>query len=141
MIFHADMMLTKDADYHAFKYLQHKKVVCSTRIEPPLHPPGPEKIVLNFGLWPEPEIQNGFKEQELNSYVDTLQKQHESKITHGCFAPWMMYKKDFIDIGMHDPIMRSAREDSDVFNRMILNNYELIQSWSSYVYHLSLIHI
>ena len=49
----------------------------------------------------------------------------------------MMYKKDFVSIGMHDPIMKSAREDSDVFNRMLLNGYELIQSWQSFVYHLT----
>ena len=45
MIFHADMMLGKDADLHAFNHLKEKKVVCSTRIEPPWHPEGPEKIV------------------------------------------------------------------------------------------------
>ena len=48
MIFHADMMLGKDADREAFKYLDRKKVVCSTRIEPPLHPEGPEKIVVDL---------------------------------------------------------------------------------------------
>ena len=48
-----------------------------------------------------------------------------------------MHKTDFINIGLHDPILKSAREDSDVFNRMMLNGYELIQSWQSYVYHLT----
>jgi hypothetical protein len=48
-----------------------------------------------------------------------------------------MYKKDFKAIGMHDAIMKSFREDSDIFNRMVLNNYELIQSWESLVYHLT----
>ena len=47
MIFH-DMMLGKD-DYQ-FKHWKHGNVVCSTRIEPPLHPEGPEKIVENFGI-------------------------------------------------------------------------------------------
>ena len=49
MIFHADMMLGKNADLEAFKYLKKGKVVCSTRIEPPLHPEGPEKIIEDFG--------------------------------------------------------------------------------------------
>ena len=137
MIFHADMMLGKDADYNAYKLLQKNKVVCSTRIEPPLHPEGPEKIVRDFGLWPETDIQDGFKENEFNLFVDQNQLNYKDKTTHGCFAPWMMYKQDFIEIGMHDPIMKSAREDSDVFNRMILNKYELIQSWKSFVYHLT----
>lgn len=137
MVFHADMMLGKDADYHAFKHLKSKSVVCSTRIEPPLHPEGPEKIVINFGLWPETNIADGFKENEFNKFVENSQIAFKNKITRGCFAPWMIYKRDFIDIGMHDPKMKSAREDSDVFNRMILNGYELLQSWESMVYHLT----
>lgn len=137
MIFHADMMLAKHADLEAFKYLAEKKVVCSTRIEPPLHPEGVEKIVRDFGLWPEINITDGFKESEFDQFVDECQIKYKNKITHGCFAPWMMYKRDFVAIGMHDPIMRSAREDSDVFNRMLLNGYELIQSWTSFVYHLT----
>lgn len=138
MVFHADMMLAKNADYHAFKYLTSpKKVVCSTRIEPPLHPEGKEKIVKNFGLWPEKSITDGFLETEFDKFVEEQQCISFGTFTNGCFAPWMMYKKNFIDMGMHDPIMKSAREDSDVFNRMVLNNYDLIQSWDSFVYHLT----
>ena len=137
MIFHADMMLGKDADLHLFNHLKEKKVVCSTRIEPPLHPDGPEKIVKDFGNWPEINIEDGFEEIKFDLFVTDCKNKYKDKITHGCFAPWMMYKKDFVAIGMHDPIMRSAREDSDVFNRMLLNGYELIQSWTSYVYHLT----
>jgi hypothetical protein len=137
MVFHADMMLGKDADYHAFRHLKKKTVVCSTRIEPPLHPEGPEKIVVNFGLWPETNIIDGFKEQEFDKFVENSKTAFKDRITRGCFAPWMIYKQDFIDIGMHDPKMKSAREDSDVFNRMVLNGYDLIQSWESLVYHLT----
>ena len=137
MIFHADMMLGKDADFHSYKYLKEKKVVCSTRIEPPLHPEGAEKIVKNFGMWPERDTPDGFKEELFDNYVEECKLIYQNKSTNGCFAPWMMYKKDFISIGMHDPVMRSAREDSDVFNRMVLNGYELIQSWQSFVYHLT----
>lgn len=32
MIFHADMMLGKNADLEAYRYLSRGKVVCSTRI-------------------------------------------------------------------------------------------------------------
>ncbi len=35
----------------------------------------------------------------------------------GIFAPWMMYKEDYLILGGHDPILKSAREDSDIFNR------------------------
>jgi len=137
MIFHADMMLGKDADREAFKYLDRNKVVCSTRIEPPLHPDGPEKVIVNFGMWPEPDIDEGWKEKEFDEFVENAKVEYKDKTTNGCFAPWMMYKEDFLAIGGHDPVFKSAREDSDVFNRLVLNGYELIQSWQSFVYHLT----
>lgn len=130
MIFHADMMLGKNADLNAYNHLKEKTVVCSTRIEPPIHPNGGEKIQIDFGMWPEE-----WKEKEFNEYVES--QLNETKTTNGIFAPWMMYKKDFIELGGHDPIMHSCREDSDVFNRMKLAGYKFIQPWNSLVYHLT----
>ena len=137
MIFHADMMLGRGADIEAFKYLERKKVVCSTRIEPPLHPEGPEKIVEDFGMWPEPDVEQGWREKEFDVFTEVCKVKYEDKITKGCFAPWMMYKDEFLEMGGHDPRFASAREDSDVFNRLVLSGFELIQSWQSYVYHLT----
>lgn len=130
MIFHADMMLGKNADLNAFKHLKEKTVVCSTRIEPPLHPNAGEKILLDFGIWPEEFNKEGF-----NSYVES--QLNEIKYSEGVFAPWMMYKEEFLEIGGHDPILKSAREDSDVFNRMLLGGFNFIQPWNSLVYHLT----
>jgi GT2 family glycosyltransferase len=130
MIFHADMILGKDADLKAWNYLKKGTVVCSTRIEPPLHPNAGEKILMDFGVWPEEfkeDLFDQFIEKELNS----------SKTTEGIFAPWMMYKEDFNLLGGHDPILKSAREDSDIFNRMLLADYKFVQSWSSLVYHFT----
>ena len=130
MIFHADMMLGKNADLNAYNHLQLKTVICSTRIEPPIHPNDGEKIQIDFGMWPEE-----FKKDEFNTYVES--QLESTKITNGIFAPWMMYKKDFMYIGGHDSIMHSCREDSDIFNRMKLAGYTFIQSWNSLVYHLT----
>ena len=137
MIFHADMMLGKDADLEAFKYLDKKKVVCATRIEPPLHPENGEKIIKNFGMWPEKDVEEGWLEDDFDKYVEEAKVEFKDKTTNGCFAPWMMYKDDFISIGGHDSRFASAREDSDVFNRLVLGGFELIQSWQSFVYHLT----
>jgi len=130
MIFHADMMLGKNADLKAFHHLEPKTVVCATRVEPPLHPNNGEKILLDFGMWPEE-----FKKEEFNQYVE--EHLEDNKVTYGIFAPWMMYKEDFLAIGGHDPILHSCREDSDVFNRMQLAGYKFIQPWNSLVYHLT----
>ena len=130
MIFHADMMLGKHADLKAYNHLKEKTVVCSTRVEPPLHPNAGEKILLDFGMWPEE-----FKEEEFDKYVES--QLEETKTTEGIFAPWMMYKEEFFAIGGHDPIMHSCREDSDIFNRMLLAEFNFIQPWNSLVYHLT----
>jgi len=130
-IFHADMMLGKHEDLKAYKQLEPKTVVCSTRIEPPLHPNNGEKILLDFGLWPEE-----FKEAEFNNYVE--KHLNDTKVTEGIFAPWMMYKSEYLELlGGHDPVMHSCREDSDLFNRMLLAGFEFKQPWSSLVYHLT----
>ncbi len=131
MIFHADMMLGKNADLHAYNRLKPKTVVCSTRVEPPIHPNAGEKILMDFGSWPEE-----FKEKEFDKYVNS--QLEETKTTEGIFAPWMMYKNEFVEIlGGHDPIMHSCREDSDIFNRMLLADFKFIQPWNSLVYHLT----
>jgi len=131
MVFHADMMLGKHADLYAYNCLKEKTVVCSTRVEPPIHPNDGEKIQIDFGMWPEE-----WKEDEFNQFVET--NLTETKITDGVFAPWMMYKKEYLEIlGGHDPILHSCREDSDIFNRMLLAKFNFIQPWNSLVYHLT----
>ena len=132
MIFHADMMLGKDADYYAYNNLSTNTVVCSTRIEPPLHPNAGEKILRDFGIWPE-----DFNKEAFNAFVEKSCEEYEGKTTEGIFAPWMMRKQDFLKLGGHDPILHSAREDSDIFNRMFLAGYTFKQVWQSLVYHLT----
>jgi glycosyltransferase involved in cell wall biosynthesis len=130
MIFHADMILGKNADLNAFNHLKPKSVVCSTRIEPPIHPNNGEKIQRDFGMYP-----NEFKTEHFDTFVD--ENSNETKTTDGIFAPWMMYKNEFLSLGGHDPRMHSCREDSDVFNRMALDGFEFIQVWNSLVYHFT----
>ena len=78
-----------------------------------------------------------FLKTEFNQYTETLIKENSNKTTKGIFAPWAIYKEDITSIGMHDETFHSYHEDSDIFNRFILNGYELIQTWEAYVYHLT----
>lgn len=131
MIFHADMILGKHADLHLFNHLKNNNVVCSTRIEPPLHPNNGEKILMDFGLYPE-----SFDENEFNTFIES--NINNNQITTGIFAPWMMYKSSYIEkLGGHDITLHSCREDSDIFNRMLLSNFNFKQVWSSLVYHFT----
>ena len=132
-MFHADMYMAKGFDTAILKYLNPKTVVSATRIEPPLHPAGKEKIVHDFGMYPEDFDSNAF-----NAFVSKSVIKYAEKITKGIFAPWAIYKKDIDSIGMHDDfIFHSYQEDSDIFNRFILNNYNIVQTWEALVYHLT----
>ena len=96
MISHADMYALPNMDTEVLKHIKPGVVVSATRIEPPLHPEGPEKVLMDFGIEPEE-----FKEQELlNWYSEDYKPQQET--TEGIFAPWAIYKEDFQKIGGHD---------------------------------------
>ena len=133
MIYHADMYACPGMDEEVLKHLEPGKVVSATRIEPPLHPDGPEKILKDFGIEPEE-----FKEQELLEFVDEYIHRGYHHPTNGIFAPWAIYKKDFQEIGGHDPLYApQSKEDSDIFNRFVLVGYELTQTWHGFVYHMT----
>ena len=132
-IFHADMITTPNHIPNLLKHLAKKTVVAATRIEPPLHPPGPEKHVRAYGFEPEE-----FKKEEFAAEVAVLENLNGDKTTNGIFAPWCMHKEDFQAIGGHDPLFAPMElEDSDIFNRMYLAGYQLIQSRDSFVYHMT----
>jgi glycosyltransferase involved in cell wall biosynthesis len=132
-IFHADMITTKNHIPNLLKHLNPQTVVAATRIEPPLHPPGPEKYVRTYGFEP-----SEFKKDEFIKELETLESENKDQSTKGIFAPWLMYKSDFEAIGGHDPLFAPMElEDSDIFNRMYLAGYELIQSRDSFVYHMT----
>ena len=133
MIYHADMYLCPEALNAIEKHITDKTIVSLTRIEPPLHPEGPEKILQDFGVEPEE-----FDEDGLFAYLQSTDNEREIKTTEGIFAPWAFYKKDFQEIGGHDPLYApQSKEDSDIFNRFQLNGIKFIQTWEGCVYHMT----
>ena len=133
MIYHADMYLCPGALDAIEKYIQPRKIVSLTRIEPPLHPPGPEKILRNFGTEPEDFPEEGFLE-----WFAKEQARLVNKTTEGIFAPWAFYREDFQKIGGHDPLYApQSKEDSDIFNRFMLDGVSFIQTWEGCVYHMT----
>jgi len=137
MIYHADMYALPGLDDEILKHIKPGVVVSGTRIEPPLHPDGPEKVIMDFGIEPEE-----FKEDELLSWHGTFPELTHSKLgketTEGIFAPWAIYKEDFQKIGGHDDLFApQSKEDSDIFNRFVLNGYKTIQTWRGFVYHMT----
>ena len=132
MIYHADMYALPDMDTEVLKHIKPGVVVSATRIEPPLHPEGLEKVLMDFGIEPEE-----FKEQELLKWYSEDYKPQQ-KTTEGIFAPWAIYKEDFQKIGGHDDLFApQSKEDSDIFNRFILAGYEVVQTREGCVYHMT----
>ena len=133
-IFHADMVATPNYIKNMVKNLKPNRVVSSTRIEPPLHPPGPEKLTVDLGFEPEE-----FKENEFLQLVKDQEPRNADKLTQGVFAPWIMYVSDFQAIGGHDKRVFAPMEleDSDLFNRFLLAGYDLVQSRDAFVYHMT----
>ena len=128
--FHADMVACKDLDKNILKHLKPGTVVSATRVEPPLHPPGPEKLTENFGV----EVE----EFSFENWYERSEELKQNKTTEGIFAPWCMYREDFLAVGGHDELFApQSKEDSDLFNRFVLKGYNVIQSWDGLVYHFT----
>ena len=128
--FHADMVVCKDYDKNILKHLEKGTVVTGTRVEPPLHPDGPEKVLRNFGV----EVE----EFNMDFWLKESENIKEDRTTDGIFAPWCMYKEDFLAVGGHDELFApQSKEDSDIFNRFQLNGYKFIQPWDALVYHFT----
>ena len=134
MIYHADMYLCPGALDEIKKHLKQKTIVSLTRIEPPLHPAGPEKVLVDFGIEPEEFREDDF----LTWYDNTHLPAMGEKTTEGIFAPWAFYKSEFEEINGHDPLYApQSKEDSDIFNRLQLNGIKFIQTWEGCVYHMT----
>ena len=132
-IMHSDMIIGPNYVENVLKHLERGKVVCATRIEPPIHPASKEKIVMDFGM-----DHNDLKLDEFEKFCNEKSNEFKDITTKGIFAPWVLYKEDHFAIGGHDQIFAPyGYEDSDIFNRWILAGYEMIQSRDAFVYHLT----
>ncbi len=133
MVWHCDMIATPNMDKKILQKIKKGQVISLTRIEPPLHPPDNSKIQADIGTEPE-----NFKEEYFLSLVKELEKKHKGETSEGIFAPWAIFKEDFQAINGHDSLFApQSKEDSDIFNRFILNGYDIIQLRDVLVGHLT----
>ena len=132
-IMHSDMIIGEGYLENLVKHWKPKTCVCATRVEPEgIYPPGKEKILKPFGIqgW-------DFEREKFESFVTEEQRVSADKTNPGFFAPWLMSKEDFIDIGGHDAksFAPFPTEDDDICLRMLLAGYNLVQSRDSLVWH------
>lgn len=129
----SDMVVGHNFDQHILKNMVNENIVLTcSRIEPPLHPASPEKIIQNFGVIPEE-----FKYDEFQKFTVELQKQNKPNM-EGHFAPFVIHKKTWFDkLGGFDTQFRCSREDSDMIIRMNLAGLNMVQTWDASVYHFT----
>jgi GT2 family glycosyltransferase len=128
----SDMVVGVDFDNHIINSIDINTILSCARIEPPLHPASPEKIVKDFGIYPEE-----FKYDEFKEYVLELQKEDRPNMI-GHFAPFAVYRSTWFDkLGGFDTQFRCSREDSDTIIRMEMVGLQTIQSWNACVYHFT----
>lgn len=128
----SDMVVGPDFDKHILKHIELDNVLSCARIEPPLHPESPEKIVKDFGITPE-----DFKYNDFINFVKKVQKENRPVID-GHFAPFAVYKKTWFEkLGGFDTQFRCSREDSDMIIRLKANKLKTIQTWDACVYHFT----
>ena len=94
--FHADMIAAPNLDENILKHLKKGTVVTATRVEPPLHPEGPEKIVKNFGIEPE-EFDQGEWDLWCETQLDNLKKK-DSSSTHSTLDPEILREIESLKI-------------------------------------------
>lgn len=132
-ILHSDMIIGPGYFENMLKHLKKGKVVCATRIEPPIHPAGKEKIVRDFG-----DDAHNFKFDAFEKFVNSQKEVDKDVTTRGIFAPWILYKEDHLSTGGHDQRFAPyGYEDSDIFNRWINHGYEMVQSRDALCYHMT----
>lgn len=158
MIWHADMYLCPGAldevdkmmhftepvlsepatPYTPKKIQDHKSIVSLTRIEPPLHPDGPEKYLADWGVEPEQFNETAFLQWFVSPEADGYKPKYNPPYTSGVFAPWAFFTKTYKEIGGHDEkSFKQSKDDSDIFNRFLLHGCKFTQTWVGCVYHLT----
>lgn len=125
----SDMVICKDYDIEVLKHLEPNMVLCSTRIEPPLHGNSGEKVTYDFGLDPS--------KFDLKAFTKYAELQKKDMYSEYFFAPFTLYKNVWNSIGGHDTQFRRSREDSDILTRLVLNGTIIKQTWSALVYHFT----
>ena len=125
----SDMVICKNYDQELLQRVQPNTILCSTRVEPPLHGNSGEKITYDFGLDPT--------QFDLKAFTEFAESQKKEELTEYFFAPFTLYKEVWNSIGGHDTQFRRSREDSDVLTRLVLNNVDIVQTWSAIVYHFT----
>lgn len=125
----SDMIVGPHYDTEILKHAKRGRILSSTRVEPPLHGESPVTITRNLGLRP-----NEFNFSEWNAFAESVKR---DDMVNFFFSPITYYKQDWAEIGGYDTMFRRARDDSDIVQRCLHANIEIVQTFSANVYHFT----
>lgn len=125
----SDMVIGPHYDTNVLKHVKRGRILSSTRVEPPLHGESPVTITKSFGLHP-----NEFNMNEWNVFSESIKRE---ELVNFFFAPITYYKQDWLRLDGYDTVFRRAREDSDLVQRCLHADIELVQTFSANVYHFT----
>ena len=128
----SDMVVGLNYDKKMVAHIADNHILCSTRVEPPLHSQTDNGVtyVRNFGVTPEE-----FKYEDFLRFAEA--NKDANKLTNHFFAPFTLYRHLWNDIGGHDVSFKKSREDSDIALRFALKGVEFKQCWDAMVYHFT----
>ena len=133
-ILHADMVVSKHTIPNIIDKLERNTILSVTCIEPPIHPEGAEKVQMDFGMYP-----NEFKYDDFTVFCEKYGNDVSGQTHDSLFAPWFIHKEEYMNrIGKHDTLFAPyGWEDSDIFVRMALADFDIVRLKDTFVYHFT----
>lgn len=125
----SDMVVGPHYDTELLKHAKRGRILSSTRVEPPLHGESAVTITKNLGLRP-----SEFSFVEWNKFSQSVTR---DELVGFFFSPVTYYKQDWLDLGGYDTMFRRARDDSDIVQRFLHADMEVVQTFSANVYHFT----
>lgn len=130
ILIHSDMYFMCNWDVAFRKQIKSKRLTCLTRVEPEIFPPEPCKVTEGLGNFPDDFDEMGFKK-----YSNYLTHKGKKKLGYGQFAPYGGLTKEWLKYGVDGNLAKQSHEETDMYYRMMMDGFDLRQTWESYVYH------
>jgi GT2 family glycosyltransferase len=128
----SDMVISLKYDEKLLCHVKENRILCSTRVEPPLHCQNDNAVTFVQRMGFDP---SDFKYEDFLRFAE--ENQDSNKLTNYFFAPFTLYRHLWNDIGGHDVSFKKSREDSDIALRFALKGVEFKQCWDAIVYHFT----
>ena len=130
---HSDMIFGPNWDWEIYKLIKSKRLVCATRVEPPIFPA--ESCKVHYKKWTFPK---DFKWYDWITWLvlhTRLKRKYNHLPTKGCFAPYAGLTKEWMKYGVDENLAKQSNEECSLFYEMLQDGFTFLQSWKTFVFH------